>query len=318
MKTLHHLGRLLAPSLAALLLLGASSCSIKRMAARSVANSLTSGPDVFASDDDPELIRDAVPFGLKTMESLLEIVPNHKGLLLGLCRGYTQYAYAFVQLDADLAEPNDHEKAERLRARALKLYLRARRFGLRGLDLEHQGLSVQLPVQPEAAVVKVRRRELPLLYWTAASWGSAIALGKDRPELTADIASVKAMMSRALELDEGFDGGAIHEALIALEALPAMMGGSLDRARQHFHRAVELSRGLKAGPYVTLAENVSIQSQDRREFEEMLHRALAIDPDQVPAERLANLVFQDRARALLRREEDLFLDSEPSSGKEPR
>src|SRR5436309_14511496 len=107
------------------ILLTTSGCSLKRMAVNSVANSLASGGDVFARDDDPELIRDALPFGLKTMESLLEIVPDHRGLLIAACQGYTQYAYAFVQLDADLVEPTNYEEASRLRDRALKLYVRA-------------------------------------------------------------------------------------------------------------------------------------------------------------------------------------------------
>ena len=114
---------LLAPAL--------DSCSIRRMAAKSFADALTSGPDVFGRDDDPELIRDALPFGLKTLESLLEILPDHRGLLLASCRGYTQYAYAFVQADADLIEARDPARASELRERALHLYLRARGFGLR-------------------------------------------------------------------------------------------------------------------------------------------------------------------------------------------
>src|SRR5438034_178160 len=122
----------------------ACGCSIQRMAVKSMANSLTSGPDVFASDDDPELVRDAVPFGLKTLESLLQTLPRHEGLLLSLCRGYTQYAYAFVQMDAEALENTDRAGASRLRERALKLYLRARGYGLRGLELRHPGISEEL------------------------------------------------------------------------------------------------------------------------------------------------------------------------------
>src|SRR5438552_18927652 len=68
------------------------ACSIKRMAINSMADSMAASGDVFASDDDPELIRDAVPFSLKTIESLLVSVPDHPGLLLSACRGFTQYA----------------------------------------------------------------------------------------------------------------------------------------------------------------------------------------------------------------------------------
>ena len=73
------------------------ACSMRRFAANAVGNALAKGPDVYSSDDDPDLVRDAVPFGLKTMESLLAVVPDNRNLLLAACRGFTQYAYAFVQ-----------------------------------------------------------------------------------------------------------------------------------------------------------------------------------------------------------------------------
>jgi hypothetical protein len=74
------------------LLLALPSCSVQRWAVKSVADTLTRGPDVYGTDDDPDLVRDALPFGLKTMESLLAVVPDHEGLLLTLCQGFTQYS----------------------------------------------------------------------------------------------------------------------------------------------------------------------------------------------------------------------------------
>ncbi len=298
--------------LLALLATGTTSCSIRRLAVNSVANSLTSGPDVFSSDEDPELVRDAIPFGLKTMESLLEVVPRHRGLLLSLCRGFTQYGVAFVQSDADAVEPMDFAKAEALRERARKLFLRARNYGLRGLELEHRGITRRLELMPDSAVLEVTVRELPTLYWTAAAWGSAVNLGKDRAELLADFGTVRALMERGLELDESYDGGAFHEAMIVLEALPAAVGGSPERARRHFRRAVELSKGQRASPFVTLAQSVSVLTQNRSEFRELLGRALAVDPNRDPNQRLATLILQQQARQLLERENDLFLLPDPS------
>jgi hypothetical protein len=296
------------------LLLG--SCSIKRMAARSVANALTTGPDVFARDDDPELVRDAIPFGLKTLESLHEIVPDHRGLLLALCRGFTQYAVGFVQADAERIESTDYAHSQAERGRVLKLLLRARDYGLAGLERDHRGITERLQRDPQSAVTALRSRELPILYWTAAAWGSAISAGKDHPELVADLAAVKALIERGLALDEDYEGGALHEAMIVLEALPPAMGGSPVRAREHFRRAVELSGGRRAGPYVTLAEALSVQTQNRAEFEDLLQRALAVDPNVVPDQRLVNLVLQDRARRLLARADDLFLEAAPATEEE--
>ena len=46
-----------------------------------------------------------------------------------------------------------------------------------------------------------------------------------------------------------------------------------ERARAHFDRAVALSAGRLAAPYVALAEAVTIQKQDRREFDDLHGRA---------------------------------------------
>ena len=89
----------------------AGGCSVREMALGELANTLTNTGGAFSSDDDPELVRNAVPFGLKTMEIMLTDMPRHRGLLLALCSGFTEYAYAFVQDDADEIEPQDLAKA---------------------------------------------------------------------------------------------------------------------------------------------------------------------------------------------------------------
>ena len=285
-----------------------SSCSVKRWAVRSVANTLTGGVDVYGTDEDPELVRDALPFGLKTMESLLAVVPEHEGLLLTLCKGFTQYSYAFVQAEGDLLVNRDYARATDLHERALKLYLRAHGYGLRGLEKRYRGISTELQLDPVKAAAHIQKRALPMLYWTAASWGSAISLGKDRPELLADLPAIRALMERGLALDEGYEDGAIHEALILLDALPEAMGGSETRARGHFARAVALSKDTRPSPYVTLATTVSVLKQDRKEFETLLNRALEFDPDRDPAQRLVTIVLQRKARALIERADEFFVD----------
>lgn len=297
--------------------LAASGCSLRRMAVKSVADTLAGSGETFASDEDPELVREAAPFSLKLMESLLAEVPTHRGLLLTACSSFTQYAYAFVQTDAALIEHEDFERSEALKARARGLYLRAKGYCLRHLELAYGGLGARLAADPTRAVRVVRRADVAGLYWTAASWGAAIALGLDRPDLIADLPVVRALFDRALALDETFGDGAVHEALISLEALPEAMGGSAARAREHFARAVALSKGRAAGPYVTLASTVAVNEQNRAEFERLLNEALAIDPDADPRRRLANLVAQRRARYLLDHVDLLFVAEPDRAGASP-
>lgn len=276
-----------------------------------LANALAAGGDTYASDDDPELVAAALPFGLKTMESLLTEAPAHAGLLLAASSGFTQYAFAFVQCEADLVEARDLARATVLRARARRLYARALRYGFRGLEARHPGFEKGLrdDALRDATLAKTTKADVPVLYWTGAAWGAAISLSKEDAELTADQGLAEALERRALELDETFGKGSIHDFFIAFDGgRPPAAGGSFERARKHFERAVALSGGKRAAPFVSFAETVSVGTQNRAEFEELLKRALAIDPGAVPELRLANTVSQRRAAWLLARADELFLE----------
>jgi predicted anti-sigma-YlaC factor YlaD len=297
--------RLIATGLAALLLPG---CSVKSMAVNALGNALAEGTSIYATDDDPELVRDAVPFGLKTTESLIEASPRHRGLLYTAASGFCQYAFAFLQQDADMVESQDLARATHLRDRARRLYLRARDYGLRGLEVDFPGFREALRRDPAAALRPVRRKHVRLLYWTAASWAAAMALAVNDSTLVADQDLPAAMMTRALELDEGFELGAIHDFFISFEAGRRAAGGSLEKASEHFGKAVSLADGRRAWPFVNYAEAVSVARQDKQEFERMLDQALGVDPAREKSQRLSNLIAQRRARWLKTRSEELFIE----------
>ncbi|MEI6211926.1 MAG: TRAP transporter TatT component family protein [bacterium] len=298
-----------------MLSLGAG-CSMQRMAVNRLGDALASGGDTFASDDDPDLVQSAVPFSLKLMESLLAESPEHPGLLFATSSGFTQYAYAFVQQDADELENENLTRATVLRARAKRLYLRARNYGLRGLETAHAGFRAKLAINPAEAVRHATQADVAMLYWTAASWAAAISQAKDDPALIGELPQMEALMDRALALDESFGQGAIHTFYIAYEmARQGVKGDPALRARQHFERAMELAQGMQAGPLVSFVESVCVQKQDLKQFDQLLKQALSIDPDKQPRTRLANLVMQRRARWLLSRRDELFLI--PDSPKSP-
>ena len=285
----------------------ACGCSFRRMAENQFADALAASGGTFASDDDPELVRDAIPFGMKTMEGLLADLPRHRGLLLSLASGFTEYGYGFVQMEADEVEAQDLAKATAMRTRARKLFLRARDYGLRGLEVTHPDFGRQLRENPAATVKGATAEDVALLYWTGAAWSLAISSAKNDSKLMSELPAAAAMVQRALDLDEAWDGGSLHEFFIAYDGgRSAAMGGSMGRARQHFARAVELSGGLKASPYVSLAETVCVGEQKKTEFNQLLDKALAVDVDKKPEWRLLNVMSQRRARWLKSRVDDLF------------
>ncbi|HUK66908.1 MAG TPA: TRAP transporter TatT component family protein [Anaeromyxobacteraceae bacterium] len=267
----------------------------------------TASGGVYAEDDDPELIRQAIPFGLKTMEGLLEDHPRHEGLLTTLASGFSQYSYAFVATPADEAElEGKSDVARPLRSRAKKLFLRAREYGLRGLDVRHKGLADKLRSLRglKDALAPLEKDDVPLMYWTAVAWALAIANGKDDMDLVSQVPAPEALMQRALALDESFGEGSIHEFLLVWDA--ARGGADPALAKQHLDRALALSKGKKLTALVSYAESVSVLRQDRAEFTRLLEQVLAYDVEADPPHRLANVLAQRRARFLLAHADDLF------------
>ncbi|MDA8017588.1 MAG: TRAP transporter TatT component family protein [Thermoanaerobaculia bacterium] len=309
------LPRLLFLPLAALIV---CSCSVKKLAIGTFADALAEGTAVYASDDDPQLVGQALPFALKTLEGLLESDPRNVDLLLSTCQGFTTYSYGFAELEAAWVEYADYDEFVFQRDRALRLYLRARDYCLRALESVHPGLPEALTRSPGTALQDTSIDDVPSLYWTAASWGATINLGLHRPDLVVDLPSVRALVERLLVLAPDYGEGSVQEAAMLLYALPEAMGGDYEKAVAHRDRAIELHGGRRASTYVAFASTVSVARQDRTQFRTMLQKALAIDTEAAPVHRLANVLGQRRAQQLLDHIDDLFLapledDSEPGA-----
>ncbi|MFQ5657709.1 MAG: TRAP transporter TatT component family protein [Candidatus Methylomirabilales bacterium] len=284
-----------------------AACSVKKTAVNIVGDALSGGGGVYASDSDPELIREAIPFGLKTFESLLEVSPEHEGLLLTAASGFTAYAY-LLQDEADRLDVTDVARARQLRARVRKLYMRGRNYALRGLEVEHPHFTAILKTDRDSALAMTTEEDVPFLYWAGASWAGALSAAKDDLDLIAELPTAGALVRRVLDLDETYERGAAHEFYISYEG--SRPGGSAKQAREHYRRALELSEGQRASVHLALAEGVSIREQNLTEFRALIVATLAVDPDEVPDLRLANIIAQRRARWLQNRIPDLFLEAE--------
>src|SRR5436190_11202877 len=107
----------------------ASGCSMQQLLVDRIGDAVSGGGSAYASDPDVELVGAAIPFSLKLTESLIAESPHHRGLLLAAARGFTQYAYVYVEMPADESEERDLAGAYAARERARRLYLRARDYG---------------------------------------------------------------------------------------------------------------------------------------------------------------------------------------------
>ncbi len=301
------ISRLKRPVVAALVAALLGACSIQKLAVDAIGNSMADGADVYASENDPDLVREALPFGLKTFESLLAVSPDNRNILLGAAKGFTGYAF-LLQQQGDIIDRSDHAGAQEIYRRARLMYLRGRDYALRGLSVAHPGLPDRLRRDPDEALAITTLDDVPTLYWAGAAWAAAIGAGPIDLGLVAELPIAASLVRRVLELDEGYDRGAAHEFFISLEG--SRPGGSARQARIHYDRALALSRGVRASVYVSLAEAVTVREQNLDEFRALLGAARAVDPNAIPELRLANTLARRRAGWLESRIPDLFLESE--------
>ena len=283
---------------------------LKKIVIKKVAGALASGEGtVFTGDNDPQLIADALPFALKTYESLLSGLPDDENLLYATGRTFCMYAYAFVQVPADtISDSRIKEKTEQY-MRAKKLYSRARDYLLKAMELRHTGFNKLLNSnRTDSALTLLTIADSSLIYWTGASWMGAFTADKFDMKLALNMPKAVALMKLLLKLNESFGNGVVHDFFISYYgSMPLSMGGSEEKARHHFSRSLELSKGTSAGPYVSLATSVCVSNQYHEEFQTLLNQALTIDVEAYSANRLANTISQNRARWLLDYMDNFFI-----------
>jgi predicted anti-sigma-YlaC factor YlaD len=152
----------------------------------------------------------------------------------------------------------------------------------------------------DSALAQTTISDTTLLYWTGAAWMGAFTADKFDMALAVDMGKPVAFMQRLLNLNESYGQGSVHEFFISYYgSMPVSMGGSEEKSRKHFDRAIELSKGLKAGPYVSLATSVCVSRQYDAEFKSLLQKALAVNTDASVENRLANIISQNKAGWLL-------------------
>ena len=180
---------------------------------------------------------------------------------------------------------------------------------LRAIDARYPGFTESLfAEQWDGNLEQMDEEDVPYLYWSGMGWLGALTADLFDMELLVTMPRAVALILRILELNETYDNGAVHEFLTTYYgSMPKETGGSEEKARQHFSRALELSGGIKASTYLALATTVSVANQNVAEFKELLNRALEADVNAEPEYRLMNILAQRRAKWLLEHLDDFFL-----------
>jgi predicted anti-sigma-YlaC factor YlaD len=292
-----------------LILVSLNSCSVRKMVMTRFTETLSSQQStVFTSDDDPQLIAEALPFTIKLYESLASKDSLNPELQLATGKLFCLYAQAFVSFPGDTLHDSLQAEKKAAGKRAKKLFLRGRDYILRGLDIKHPGFKNGIFSRSADSLLAITDiNDTAYLYWGAVCWTSAIMADRSDLALAMTLKKAVSLAQRVLSLDQNFGAGAAHEFLaIYFASAPKAMGGDTVKAKEYFSKAVELSGGNKVSPYVYMASSLHLKSKNKEGFTDALNRAMAVKSPPESPNRLLNTIYQQRAAWMLRNIERFF------------
>ena len=241
---------------------------------------------------DVNLVCEGFPAYLLMIDSMLVSSPKSRHLLRSGAQSYSGYAAALEECDRgdDQRIALIAEKAKRYGLRLLRLYL--------PLDIG-QGIGQNYdPLDSELA--KLDRRDVPDIFWGTFGWLTWVKYQKGSPEAVVDVIFIEKIMARLLDLDESYQGGAIHLFFgTYYVAKPAMFGGRPDLSKMHFEKALQLGKRSFLLTQTTYAETLARATLDQKLHDRLLKEVLDFPLDSAPEFGLSNQIAKNKAKKLL-------------------
>jgi hypothetical protein len=283
-------GRLAKAALLLALLVELNGCSmIIGSATEDFADNLK---QTVLNHTDPDTVANALPTYLLMMETSATGDTENESLLFATANMYGAYIGLL---------PDDLIRKQRLSRKSLD-------FALQGSCLHNQSwcdLQKKSFDDLQALIAESDIDDIDRLYTVAASWAAWIQANKSDWNAIAQLAQVKLIIQRVLELDETYKQGSAHVYLAVMESLiPATLGGNPKLAQQHFQRAMQLA------PENLMIDVLYAKHYARMAFERDLHdnllnkvlEASVAAPDLT----LINTLAQQQAQQLLNSANDYF------------
>jgi hypothetical protein len=245
------------------------------------------------NQEDPELVREALPAYLLLIDSFIEANPDNSITLSSGSQLYAAYGAAFVA-DAD---------------RARTLTSRAREYGNRALCAADSATCelAALDFDSYAAVIRsIGQADVePLFSYSLANLAWIRSHSDDYAAL-AELPKIEVALEHLMTLDPGPNAASASMYLGILKTLrPAALGGDPEAGRLWFEHGIELSAGRDLAIKVEYARGYARQIYDRELHDRLLNEVLATDVE-VTGLVLFNKLAKEQAKQLLASADDYF------------
>ena len=302
-----------------------SSCSIKKMAYNSAANAMAPLPEkktkpapdapnpitALTGEDDVELVGEVFPIILKLYEGMHIADPSHRGLAIMTGELYIMYSNVFVEGPANYLSDDEYDKKDKAFNRAKKFYKRGYNKILSALDTAYPGFTEAVNSDNEEIIEAMLKNCKPYdteaLHWAGAGILAAFSLDPLDIQCLQTVQGARLMLEKVCSLDPNYSGGATWEILAKFYAsAPDSLGGNIKKAENAYKKALELSQGKSPSIYVTYALSFCVPKQDSKGFDEAIEKALAVNPESDPDNKLVISISQ-RYAEWLKENKDMFI-----------
>jgi hypothetical protein len=264
-----------------------TACSMDKFVIRQTGALLDYGVLALYEETDLELAEHAMASNIKLLEGMVKGDPENENLLLLTTQALNGYALGFVEDEAP--------------ERAKALYLRAKDYGLRVL-LEDDAFAKADSGSIEAytaAVNDLDEEYIDALFWTGFAWAGWINLSIDDPRAMIDLTKVQILMQRVLDIDETYFHGAAHLFFGSIWGVkPKMLGGDPEKAKEHFDKNIEITKGNFLLSYVYYAKFYAAKVLDEDLFYSFVVKIEETPADALPGYQLLNMIAKSKVKYL--------------------
>ncbi len=224
---------------------------------------------------------------LSKFEMVHSAQPQDLEILTYLTRGYFTLA--------ELHYTSDDQKK--------KTFEKARQFGETGLSTNavYKKFAAE---DIEMAIENLGEREVPLLYWTAASLGKWAKLSGIMSSLKFK-GQILASIKQVEKLKPNFFHGAVPRYWGGFYAIaPSIAGGDMKKSKKYFQAAFAAAPEYLANKTL-YAEAYLVKEEDKKEFKKVLNEVLMAPngPTEIVPE---NMLEKKKAERLLSKADELF------------
>ncbi len=259
-------------------------------AANSFGNNLSSA---ILNQDDPELVRAAMPSYIILLDSFLQGEEDNPAILSSAATMYASYGSVFA---------NDPARAKRLTRRARKYADQAMCQTLpdscawRGMPFAEFEVSLQ----------QVDAKHAAELYAYGFAYLAYIRAHSDDWNALAELPQAESVMQHYIDISGSTTEASAYNYLGILQTVrPPALGGKQVEARGHFDTAINLSNGQDLSPKVEMLKGIARTLYDRELNDQLCGEILGASP-YADGYTLTNVMAKEEALVLCSEADDYF------------